>query len=446
MDLSLNRIARLVSALPKYTRPTFHVAGTNGKGSVTVLVDSMLREAGYTTGRFNSPHLVTVRDSISINGYAISAAAYNKARCAVVEADKDMECHATSFELLTATALYAFEDAKVDAAVLEVGLGGRLDATNVLPKDIVVTCGISVIDLDHQAILGNSVDEIAREKAGIAKQGIPCIVASQSHASALKALQETIEGNGGEFIPALPSRVAPMSVREEDCLSSATVRPLPATIIVETQKSHFGAKLNLAGDHQLGNVSLAVGMVEAAVKRGYFSRICEEEMSRGIEKARWPGRLDWIKLPNSERHILVDGAHNTSSATTLSHYLQSTFVPRPIQFIISLSHSPPKTALQVLAPFLQRGDDVIIVPFTEVEDMPWVRPVESVSVAEAAKTLVGEEGNVEIFETLDVALKSVLPNERTIVVSGSLYLVSDLYRLLEVWESRNIGSEEFVGS
>ncbi len=444
MDLSLNRITNLVGALPKYTRPTFHVAGTNGKGSVTVLVDSVLREAGYTTGRFNSPHLITVRDSISINGHTISASAYDKARRAVMETDKEMECHATSFELLTATALYAFEDAKVDAAVLEVGLGGRLDATNVIPQDIVVTCGISVIDIDHQAMLGNSVDEIAREKAGIAKQGVPCVVASQSHASALKTLQEAIEENGGEFISALPSKVAPTSVREGNYLSSSTI-PLPSIIIVETQNP-FEAKLNLAGDHQLGNVSLAVGMIEAAIKRGYFSQISEKEMSRGIEKARWPGRLDWIKLPNLERCILVDGAHNTSSATALSNYLQSASVKRPIQFIISLSHSPPKTPLQVLTPLLQRGDHVKIVPFTNVEDMPWVKPVERSSVSEAAKTLVGEEGNVEIFETLDVALKAALPNERPIVVSGSLYLVGDLYRLLEGWESHNTGSENLAGS
>ena len=147
IDLSLNRIRALAARLPSYTRPTIHIAGTNGKGSVAAMVSSVLRESGLRVGRFNSPHLVHVWDSIDLCGHAVSLEQYERVRKEVEEANEGIG--ASSFEVLTGTALKLFEDEKVDVVVLEVGMGGRLDATNVIPDDAVAVSVITSVGLDH---------------------------------------------------------------------------------------------------------------------------------------------------------------------------------------------------------------------------------------------------------------------------------------------------------
>lgn len=191
MDLSLSRIHSLMSLLPRYTRRTIHIAGTNGKGSTTAFVDSILREAGSFTGRFNSPHLLTIRDSILLDGHEISPDDYQETFRSVAAANEIGNCQCTNFELQTATALLAFERAHVAVAILEVGLGGRLDATNVIPDNVVVVSGISAIDLDHQAVLGNSLKQIAKEKAAIARKGRPCVLGHQSHLEVVDAIKRS---------------------------------------------------------------------------------------------------------------------------------------------------------------------------------------------------------------------------------------------------------------
>jgi folylpolyglutamate synthase/dihydrofolate synthase len=179
IDLSLNRIRALAARLPRYTRPTIHIAGTNGKGSVAAIVSSVLRESGLRVGRFNSPHLIHVWDCIDLYGRAVSPEQYERVRKEVEEANEGIG--ASSFEVLTGTALKLFEDEKVDAVVLEVGMGGRLDATNVIPDDAVAVSVITSIGLDHMRWLGDTIEAIAKEKAGITRKAGTIVLGPQPH-------------------------------------------------------------------------------------------------------------------------------------------------------------------------------------------------------------------------------------------------------------------------
>lgn len=174
ISLGLERISKLLSHIP-YTRPTIHVGGTNGKGSVSTLIEFTLRESGLRVGKFTSPHLIHVRDSICIDGDSLSAEDYERIAKHVQKLSDEHSIGASLFELLTATALYAFEEANLDVVVLEVGMGGRLDATNALRDEVILISVITAIDLDHQAFLGSTVREITLEKAGIIRDG--CLVA-----------------------------------------------------------------------------------------------------------------------------------------------------------------------------------------------------------------------------------------------------------------------------
>jgi dihydrofolate synthase len=169
IDLSLDRLRILVNHLPPYTRPTCHIAGTNGKGSVSALVSSIL-QSSLNVGRYNSPHLVSIYDCITINNIPVSSALYNAARAEVTEKDFEKGTKLSSFEILTLTALRVFEREQVDVAVVEVGMGGRLDATNIIPDDTILVSALTAVDVDHQFYLGDTVGKIALEKAGIARK------------------------------------------------------------------------------------------------------------------------------------------------------------------------------------------------------------------------------------------------------------------------------------
>ncbi|KAG8963793.1 folylpolyglutamate synthase [Tulasnella sp. 419] len=445
IDLSLARIRSLLSHLPQYTRPTIHVAGTNGKGSVTTMVDSILRESGFTTGRFNSPHLVHVHDSIKINGTSISKQVYEAASKTVGNVDLDKNIGATSFELLTATALYSFQKESVDVAVVEVGMGGRLDATNSIPDEAIVAFGVTSIAMDHQAFLGNSLDLIAREKAAISRRGKPCVIAEQSDLKVKDAINAVIEEHGSKAFWTTRAQERPWSIKSDGPFTPFSLRPFrpppPRPISVATRTGSIDALLPLHGDHQLLNVSVAVGLIDAIREYQPFHRITDLNIMNGIRDCHWPGRLEWINSTDfptlgrniSDLAILVDGAHNAACSSALTEYLDSLQISGPRTFIISLSHSPPKTPLSTLQPLLKEGDIVTVVPFSEVDGMPWVKPVAQAELEATVSGLVGRSGRVHLSESLRDALKWARTNTQNglVVMAGSLYLIADLYRLLE---------------
>lgn len=432
MDFSLHRIQQLLSGLPPYTRPTIHVAGTNGKGSVTALLDAILHESGHSTGRFNSPHLLTSRDSILINGKPVSMTDYNTAVQHVQLVNQNIGV--TSFELLTATALLVFEKMGVDIAIVEVGLGGRLDATNALPDSVILVSAITAIDLDHTGILGGTIEEIASEKAGIARAGVPCVLGKQAKDSVYVAVKEVAENRGARLLLASES----VSITHQtpsnpaDCHSSHSSPP--QMILVKVGLDTFQASLHLHGAHQLSNALTAIAVVRQLQTMPSYSHITSNCIAAGLSNARWPGRLEWVRyvVPESRRtvKVLVDGAHNSASSRALASYLVSNFPPVRRSYVVSLSHSPPKSPRSVLEPLLRSGDRVAVLPFTPVEGMPWIKPVPIEILLRTAQDLTGDSESARSFVDLMTALEWVTKWEDPIVVFGSLYLVADLYRLV----------------
>ena len=438
IDLSLNRIRALAARLPRYTRPTIHIAGTNGKGSVAAIVSSVLRESGLRVGRFNSPHLVHVWDCIDLCGCAVSPEQYEQVRKEVEEANEGIG--ASSFEVLTGTALKIFEDEKVDAVVLEVGMGGRLDATNVIQDDAVAVSVITSIGLDHMRWLGDTIEAITKEKAGITRKAGTIVLGPQSHPNIRSIVSSIAEGLGATLVDASSS----VHLTELPCSDPRALPPPPREVMWRSRhfKEEISLHFSLHGAHQLENLATSLTAIECLVESGGSSwkSITFATIANGIKKAQWPGSLTWYDFRGLR--LLVDGAHNKDSATALRQYLDSLriLVNSPRTFVISLSHSPPKTARSVLEPLLQPGDRVALTGFSPVAGMPWVAPVSHEELLSVSQEIVGFEGTVASFhsaegrplENLRQALEWAKSRSDLAIVSGSLYLVADLFRLLDV--------------
>lgn len=278
--LGLERMAALMSDLgnPQNSYPVFHVAGTNGKGSTCAFLESILRSAGYRTGLYTSPHLTCARERIQINYELISEADF-------VELEQQVGLEATFFERMTAMAFLCFAEQKIDVAIIEVGLGGRLDATNIVQP---IVCGISRIDLDHQAILGDSLEKIAFEKAGIIKPGVPVCWSPQD--------------------PVVESSLRPRAI---GVAGSNPEQSWIATLATPPRNDGF---LGLKGPHQINNASLAVSMIKAS---GLV--VSEQAISTGLANTRWPCRYELI---SEQPLILLDGAHNPAGTCALIQALR----------------------------------------------------------------------------------------------------------------------------
>ncbi|KAG5341133.1 hypothetical protein C0989_011356 [Termitomyces sp. Mn162] len=476
IDLSLDRLRRFVQYLPPYTRPTFHIAGTNGKGSVSAILTSILCSStpSLSVGRYNSPHLVSIHDCISINDSTIDAATYSDARSRIEYLDQVHGTKLSKFELLTLTALSIFEKAKVDVVVLEVGMGGRLDATNIIPDESVIVSALTSVDLDHQSFLGTTVAEIAREKAGIARKGRVFVLGPQKHPEVLEAVQDVIRNIGGELVTSIAvarrdwdgDLDAP--VQSSFSMTPTNFNEPPPTLVAAHMPCFphdIRATLPLFGDHQLENLGVALTAISALLTHpsahiNIVKSISPKTISRGIQSVRWPGRLSFHLLPAKPKHgitrpliVLADGAHNSASSATLgsyiTHLLSLADVESPVNltYILSLSHSPPKTPLQTLTPILpptlpsqsslKIHVRIACLRFTPPDEMPWVKSVAPEDLRDAVASLTPEAeiwvadgvvGN-QLHHALEWAAKE--NGDGLVVVAGSLYLVADLYRFLQ---------------
>ncbi|KAJ8481160.1 hypothetical protein ONZ51_g6184 [Trametes cubensis] len=491
IDLSLDRIRKLLAHLPPYSRPTIHVAGTNGKGSVCALVSSILSASSppFVVGRFNSPHLVSVLDCICVANQPVSAEVYSTARQEVERIDRENDVGASNFELLACTALFIFERAAVDIVVLEVGMGGRLDATNAVPDECILVSALTAVDLDHQAFLGNTVEAIAREKAAIARNGKPFVIGPQVHPQVVDVARQTATVAGATVVP--PAAVTLAEGSDErggrefgDMALSGAPPPRAVKVSMACFDEPVLAALPLHGEHQLANLEIAAGIISALIAHPACqrldhrlqARITPAAVARGIEKTRWPGRLSYhtFTLPsqpsngrqNAQVTVLADGAHNPASATALADYLSDLLARSPgrplaLTYVLGLSHSPPKTPAQTLGPLfalserLPQGCQVRIgaalLRFTPPEGMPWVRSVPPSEMRAAIESLVpdptsglelwspsaetaaGADNAVDIFEQALcwAAERQGDREDALVVVAGSLYLVADFYRLLD---------------
>ncbi len=309
----LRRVSGFLEELgnPHLATPTVHIAGTKGKGSTAAMVDSILGVAGYRTGFYSSPHLHTFRERIRLGSEPVSEDVFANlvARLAPVACEPDRQTDlgaVTLFEFMTAMAFQCFAEEQVDFQTIEVGLGGRLDATNVVEPAV---CAITSISLDHMAILGDTVEEIAADKAGIIKPGVPVVVAPQSPGAL-----EVVLGVAAE-------KRAPVTLVGRDVTWNSAERVKGGqTAEFSTRRFNFRPMIPLLGRHQLENVAMAVGVVEALTEQGYG--ISLPDTVKGLMKVKWPCRLEAL---GREPLVVCDGAHNVYSMETMLSSLREYF-------------------------------------------------------------------------------------------------------------------------
>ena len=315
----LDTIRRLMAALgdPQAAYPSIIVAGTNGKGSVAAMIDSALRAAGYRAGRYTSPHLTSITERFTAGGTAIREDALREEAAGVLrQADallrRDGLPHPpTFFEATTAIALSWFRRAAVDVAVVEVGLGGRLDATNVLTPTAGV---ITSIGLDHREHLGDTLEAVAGEKAGIVKPGM-VVVTTETAPPAVGVIEDACRRRGARLVRAA----------EDTTIALQGEGPRPRIEVTTPRRRYPAFPLGLAGAHQRSNAAGAIRLLETLAGAGL--PVAPEAIVRGLSEVAWPGRLDLIRVPGRGA-VLLDGAHNPPAAAALARHLGDAFPGR----------------------------------------------------------------------------------------------------------------------
>ncbi len=298
IKLGLDRMAQAAELRghPEHEVRYVHVAGTNGKGSVATMVESVLRAAGYHTGQFASPHLQRYVERVRIGGRPISE---REAACRIEELRADTRLPPlTFFEYTTLLAFEAFRDARCDIVVLEVGLGGRLDSTNIMTPEVSVITNIS---FEHQRILGDTLPKIAREKAGVLKPDVPCVVGARGTA-VRRAIAARARAVG-----------APLRWIDRDFESAWDGHALSVRV---GKQSWAGLRLGLRGEYQGDNAACALAALTELRDRGFD--VSDADIRAGLKRAKWPGRLEWHR---GQPSFLFDAAHNAAGCETLARYL-----------------------------------------------------------------------------------------------------------------------------
>lgn len=334
IKLGLDQIGALLDALghPERAFRSIVVAGTNGKGSVTAMVERGLRAAGYRTGRYTSPHLIHIEERFAVDGRTIAPETFESTAGLVRGAASTLALPPTFFEATTAVALQAFKDANVDIAVLEVGLGGRLDATNAVDA---MAAAITAIDFDHEEYLGHTLEAIAGEKAGVIKPGALAVLAANPPAVEA-VIRLRCDAVGARLIRAA-----------EGVTTIAAMQDGVIQLRLDTPRATHDARLALRGRHQVQNATTAVRLLEEVTASGLVS-VASGAIRVALEEVVWPGRLEagtWQGHP-----VLVDGAHNPAGARALQSYLAEAF-GRPLPMVVGIMRDKPVDAiLAALAP------------------------------------------------------------------------------------------------
>ncbi|TVY43311.1 putative dihydrofolate synthetase [Lachnellula subtilissima] len=401
IELGLGRISRLVRQTPQPWK-AIHVAGTNGKGSICAYLSAMLHASGVRCGRFTSPHLIDRWDCITIDEQTVKESVFREAEGLIKKKNEAEDIGASEFELLTATAFEVFAREKIEMGVVEVGLGGRLDATNELRNKVVTV--ISKIGLDHQSFLGNTIEEIARQKAGIMRPGVPCVLDRSNPPAVLKVVEDYAKEIG------------------TDVVLSSTESSFLDELSQEDYEPHEWQNLACA----YTAFHLAYTKQESPLHR----------LSPAIQNVNWPGRLQVVdirSLTGRQEPVLLDGAHNVQSAQVLQMYVDRKLRKSGSRIIWVFAASQGKELEGILKPLLHPDDFVAAVEFGAVDGMPWVQAMDSKDILSAAsnsgvkKTQLYNAG-ADVSGALRWA--ATVADGSPIVIAGSLYLVSDVLRLL----------------
>ncbi len=398
IKMGLERIQAVLAALdhPERASRWVHVAGTNGKGSICAMIESALRARGVRTGLYTSPHLEEPTERIQIAGSQVSREQFVSAFQRVHEKSEQLleagviDLHPTYFETVTAMAFLLFRDAGVEMGVIEVGLGGRLDATNVITPVLSV---ITPVDFDHETWLGSSLTAIAGEKAGIIKPGVPVVVAPQRPAA-----WQVLSSRGAELIPVSGWAAEELEVHRLGCRFTA----VQGDVRIEVE-------CPLAGSHQATNALTAVVALHQL-------RVPPKSITEGIRQARWPGRLE---LVSSHPDIILDGAHNPAGVGALAAYIERFYRDRKVWLVFATMRD--KSVDEISESLSLQVDEVIL---TAADSERSLRP-------EAMRELFPEH-KVRVAPRLTDALEILreAAPEDAIFITGSLFLVGEARSIL----------------
>jgi dihydrofolate synthase / folylpolyglutamate synthase len=389
MSLGLERIQALMTILgnPQDKIPVVHVAGSNGKGSVCAYLSTILTTAGYRVGRYTSPHLMDWNERICIKNQPIAT---DRLTTVLQHVQAKSPEPLTKFELITAAAWSYFASEKVDIAIIEVGLGGRLDATNTVSKPLVSV--ITSISREHWQQLGETIPEIAGEKAGIIKQGCPVVI-GQLPIEATQVITQRAQELQASFTQIIPAiEISPGQAQVGDLIYA----------------------LPLLGDIQLHNSALAIEVIKQLKTQGW--EISPEQIQDGIANTQWLGRMHQTEWQGQK--LLVDGAHNPESAIALREYVDRW--QQPVTWVIGMLNT--KEHLPILEALLRPDDRVHLVP---VPDEITATPNELMNVVRS----IYPDITVQTYEDWPSGLTAAYDYPLPVVMSGSLYLLGDFYRL-----------------
>jgi dihydrofolate synthase/folylpolyglutamate synthase len=384
IKLGLDNITTLVAALgrPDHAYPSVHVGGTNGKGSVTAMVERGLRAAGHRTGRYTSPHLSRIEERIAIDGRPVSASEFDAVTSEVLSVADELIAGGqlphppTFFEATTAIAFEVFKRERVTAAVIEVGLGGRFDATNVIAPAVTA---ITSIDLDHQRQLGTTLGQIAFEKAGIIKRHIPLVVGPLP-AEAYRVIAGAAQDSEAPLIQAAPSE-----------------RGEPVT-------------LALNGDHQRANAAVAVEILRLC---RFMPTVAREHLVTALTDVEWPARLEWLRVPG-RGDLLLDAAHNPAGARALSAYVTATVGRLPL--VLSIMRDKDVEAIvRELVPAAVRVVATMATTPRALPSRDLARRIEALTSTPCAW-----------HDDVNDALMAAWGADHRVMVAGSIFLVGPL--------------------
>jgi dihydrofolate synthase/folylpolyglutamate synthase len=424
-DLAHMRVLLGAMKHPERAFPSVLIAGTNGKGSTAATLASILRASGLKTGLYTSPHLVRINERIRVDGEDIGDDDFAQLHGEVDRvAEKLVEqgalpWHPSFFEMMTAIAFAYFSQERVQIAVLEVGMGGRLDATNVVEPLVSVIADIS---LDHQKFLGNTVGEIAREKVGIIRPG-GVVVTLPQQPEANDVIGNTILDLGARGVSAV-QYVPPVSpASPESRVLSGEENSIALRYPLQVMGERILVETALAGRHQLRNVALAVAAAEELSKLG-TAGITPQSIERGIRETRWPGRFQVLAARGGWPEIVLDVAHNPAGAWALRSALSERYENRPLIFVFGAMRDKAISEMtEILFPLAER------VMATRPENPRSASPEE----IQQAGSRTGTE--IEVAAEVGTALERARSNARpetVIVVTGSIYLVGEAMRILGV--------------
>ena len=411
---------------PERKFPAILIAGTNGKGSTAATLSSILQDSGYKTGLYTSPHLVRINERVRVNGAAISDDDFaglhdlvdRSAERLVTEGE--LPWHPSFFEMLTAIAFEYFAREKVEIAVLEVGMGGRLDATNVVEPRVSI---ITDISLDHQKFLGDTLTEISREKAGIIRAGGVVVTLPQTP-EANDVLGNTILDVGAKAVSAVPY-VPPVSPNSAQYLlpSSQGKAGYISRYPLHVMGTEISIETPLVGRHQLRNIALAIAAAEQLSRQG-FTAISAATIERGIRNTDWPGRFQVLPGTPDHPEVVFDVAHNPAGAWALRSTLSAAYEDRPLIFVFGAMRDKAVSEMaEILFPLADR------VIATHADNPRAATPAE---IREAARRVSVDFDEAPEVPAALASARAAAGTRGLVVVTGSIYIVGEAMRMLGV--------------